>query len=204
MRMPQVHVEFDEAVTVIRGLAERASGVAGRLRVVGITGPVGAGKSTLAARLADGTDSCVISTDHYLPDYERVEESRRDLPEESDLVRLLSDLRGLRERSMAEIPMWSFQSHSRVGYQHVRASGLVVVEGLHALHETHAEQVDVRVYVDAPRGVRWKRWEKLEESGERGWGVEVARAFFENVAEPTFHARAAAYRAGADVVVSNG
>jgi hypothetical protein len=59
------------------------------------------------------------------------------------------------------------------------------------------------VYVDAPAGERWRRWEHLERSGQRGWGVEVARRFFETVAEPTFHARAAEYRASADVIVSN-
>ena len=56
--------------------------------VVGITGAVAAGKSTLARRLS----ACVVSTDHYLPDYDRTPEHLRDLPESSDLARLAQDL----------------------------------------------------------------------------------------------------------------
>jgi uridine kinase len=52
--------------------------------VVGITGAVAAGKSTLARRIS----ACVVSTDHYLPDYDRTPEHLRDLPESSDLARL--------------------------------------------------------------------------------------------------------------------
>jgi uridine kinase len=86
----------------------------------------------------------------------------------------------------------------------IEPAELIVVEGLHALHETHADALDVRVYVDAPAAVRLDRWENLARTGERGWGVEETREFFVRVAEPTFHARSAVYRASAHVVVVNG
>ena len=44
----------------------------------------------------------------------------------------------------------------------------------------------------------------MELTGQRGWGVEKARKFFEEVAEPTFGAAEAGYRAAADIVVVNG
>jgi uridine kinase len=176
--------------------------------VVGVTGPVGAGKSTLALRLS----GCVVSTDHYLPDYHAVAEHLRDQPEQADLPRLVADLRRLRAGEHSSIPRWCFHEHRRVGEQSVgpaRAARpglrpLVVVEGLFALHETVRPALDAAVFVDAPAGVRWGRWETLERTGVRGWGVEYARAFFDNVAEPTFARYAAAYRAAADVVVVNG
>lgn len=192
-----LHVDMGGAPDAIRQLAGRA-----RLEapvIVGITGPVGAGKSYLASHLS----SCVISTDHYLPDYDITPEHLRDLPEKSDLARLARDLAELGMGRATAIPVWSFHTHSRVGEQTIEPRELVVVEGLHALHETHAHALHIRVYVDAPRDTRWARWEHLEEIGERGWGVEVAKRFFENVAEPTFHARSAAYRGGAHVVVVN-
>ncbi len=171
----------------------------GRRSVIGITGPVGAGKSTLAARLS----SCIIATDHYLPDYEQTPVAERDLPERSDLARLLADLRSLRAGNATRIPQWSFHTHSRVGEREVHPSDIIIVEGLHALHDTHAPGIDIRVYVDAPSEIRLNRWEQLALTGQRGWGVEETRAFFHDVAEPTFDAYAPAYRAGAHLIISN-
>lgn len=169
--------------------------------IVGITGPVGAGKSTLAKALS----GCVIATDDYLPDYHLTPEHLRDLPESSDLSRLLDDLNTLRQGHSARVPRWSFQTHSRIGERVLTPApgALIVVEGLHALHHAHADAIDVRVYVDAPATLRWSRWERLETSGERAWGVEYARRFFDRVAEPTFSKYAAAYRQSAHVLVNN-
>src|SRR5207253_1981641 len=116
-------VLMHEAVETIRGLA--CPPIPGGCAVVGITGPVGAGKSTLAARLS----ACVISTDHYLPDYDTTPEHERDLPEKADLARLLEDLRSLREGRATRIPQWSFHTHGRVGEKTIGPHALVVVEG---------------------------------------------------------------------------
>jgi uridine kinase len=188
-----------EAAEAIRGMRAVVAEGGSRPFIVGITGPVGAGKSTLAARLS----GCIIATDHYLPDYDVTPQDERDLPERADLARLLADLRSLRLGRPTAIPQWSFHTHSRVGELTVEPAEMIVVEGLHALHETHAAALDVRVYVDAPPAVRLARWENIARTGERGWGVEETRQFFVDVAEPTFHARSSVYRDAAHVVVVN-
>lgn len=170
-----------------------------RPRVVAITGPVGAGKSTLAALLS----SCIVPTDAYLPDYDRVAPGERDLPHHADFPRLLRDLGSLLARRETRIPVWSFQTHKRAGDTPRSPADLIVLEGIHALHEPVLPFLDIKVFVNAPRAVRWSRWEHIERTGQRGLGVEPAREFFHNVAEPTFLRFESLYRARADVVVSN-
>lgn len=188
---------FDHAPDAIRARVAH-----GRTAVVGLTGPVGSGKSTLAALLSP----CILATDDYLPDYDRLPEHERDEPHHADLPRLAENIRALREGRPARVPVWSFHAHARTGERDVAppaAPGLIVVEGLHALHTSLLPLLDLAVYVDAPRGVRWERWEYLETSGVRGWGPDRARAFFDAVAEPTFARYEPGYRAAASLIVLN-
>ena len=186
--------------------------------VIGVTGPVAAGKSTLARALVVQTQECLaeegptggcikggclVSTDHYLPDYDRTPEHLRDLPESSDLARLARDLSELRAGRATRIPQWSFESHARVGELEVEPGGLIVVEGLHALHEVARVHVDIGVYVEAPRDARWARAVARERAGDRPWPIEYLEHFFTTVAEPTFESHADRYRAVARFVVRN-
>lgn len=197
----------------ITGLASAATELLAMVRaglasqpvvIVGITGPVGSGKTTLSTSLANsGIPAVVISTDNYLPDYAHVEPEMRDLPEHADLKRLHDDLSLLHTGTRAMIPVWSFHSHRREGQRQVEPAPLVICEGIHALGDAVSRVLDIKVFVDAPRGVRWNRWEEIERQGLRGFGVERARLHFDTVAEPTFGIRAQRYRDIADIVVLN-
>lgn len=190
-------VTWPEAAGVVSALARRAA--AGGVAVVGITGRVGSGKSVLAARLG----AAILSTDDYLPDYEAVPYHERDEPKHLDWDRLLADIAMLRSGRGARVPVWSFQTHRREGEREVGSGPVVVCEGIHGLHERVRGVLHVGVLVEAPADVRWSRWAHIEATGQRGWGVERARAFFDEVAEPTFARREAEYRAAADVIVDN-
>ncbi len=194
-----VLLEWHEAVPAVRAAARERADRVGRTVAVGITGPVGAGKSSLARALG-GT---VVSTDGYLPDYEAVTYEQRDLPGHADLQRLSDDIRSLRATGRASVPVWSFLTHRREGYREVEAGDLLVVEGIHALHDLPFAHLDLAVYIEAPAAIRWSRWEALEACGERGWGVEAAREYFERVAEPTFMSLHRTYRDRAGFVVLN-
>lgn len=174
----------------------------GRVGFVGVTGPVGAGKSLLTARLCAHGGVC-LTTDDYLPDYDKVAYEDRDDPNRADLALLIENIRALRGGQKASVPIWSFQSHAREGYREVAPRSIVVIEGIHALHDRILPHLNLCVFVEAPPSVRWKRWEHLEVSGQRGWGVEVAKRFFDSVAEPTFAKLAPVYRARAHYVVRN-
>lgn len=167
--------------------------------VIGITGPVGSGKSTLARAISE----CVISTDWYLPDYDLVEERFRDRPELADLDLLAKNLADLRSGNPTRAPVWSYTTHARAGAREVVPAPIVVCEGIHALHAIPRPHLDLRVFVEAPRDVRWGRWEAMERDGQKGWTVEVAREHFEKIAEPTWEMFEAEYRRHAEIVVIN-
>ncbi|MCC6952371.1 MAG: hypothetical protein IT433_13120 [Phycisphaerales bacterium] len=173
--------------------------------VIGVGGPVGAGKSALAARLG----GCVLATDDYLPDYDVVDYERRDLPESADFARLARDLASLRAGRATRVPVWSFQTHRREGEREVTPptagarAQMIVVEGIHALHGSIRGTLDLAVFVAAGPGVRWERWAHLERTGARGWGEVVAREYFDRVAEPTFARYQEEYLASSHVVVLN-
>jgi len=196
-RAPQLCCSIDEAVVAIAEAAGRLKQVA--RPVVAIAGAVGSGKSTLAARLSGS----VVPTDNYLPDYERVPVDRRDEPDEADLARLLANLTELKETGRSVLPVWSFHEHRRVGELELRTEGLIVCEGLFALHPFLASAIDVRVLVRAPKDDRWARWARLEAQGERGWGEEHAREHFNRVADPTFERHLSEYTTGLDFLVEN-
>lgn len=181
---------------IVQLLVNRTGLLAG---VVGICGPVGAGKSTLAALLY----GLIVRTDDYLPNYDELPEPERDDPRHADLGALADHLTDLRRGLEVDSPVWCFKTHRRVGMQRLAPRDLVVCEGIHALHPVLRPALDVAVFVDAPADDRWARWEAIEARGERGWGVDRARAYFHTVAEPTFARWAAEYRANADLVVLN-
>lgn len=195
----QIHLSWDQAPgTLLGALRERCVSVG----VVGVTGPVGAGKSLLTNRLCTLGGVC-LATDDYLPDYDKVKYEDRDDPEKADLPLLIENINTLRRGEAANIPKWSFHSHAREGYREVAPRPMVVIEGIHALHDRILPHLNLCVFVEAPPSVRWKRWEHLELSGQRGWGVEVAKQFFDSVAEPTYARFAPVYRSRAHFVVRN-
>lgn len=192
-------VSWKDAPAAIETLLSRRTSRALGGALVAITGPVGSGKSSLAARLS----ACVLSTDDFLPDHETVMESQRDEADAADMNALGAAIGALREGREAMVPVWSFQTHRREGTRVVTPANVVVVEGIHAFAACSRLGADLSVYVDAPAHLRLARWRTLEERGERGWGVERATAYFHAVAEPTFARHAPRWRALADILVES-
>ena len=195
----QTVLAFADAAATLLEQAELRLNDAERV-VLAIAGPVGAGKTLLAGQLS----SCVVSTDAFLPDYDKVDVSQRDLPEHADLEGLCRVLLKLMGGQAAQVPVWSFKTHRREGYEAIEPARIIVCEGIHALHETVRGQAAISIYVESPSQIRWRRWEHLELTGQRGWGVEKAREYFENVAEPTYARFSKEYRSHAAFIVKNG
>ena len=110
---------------------------------VGIGGHGGAGKSTLATRLPGAQ---IVGTDEFWNG------------EEFDLSRLRAEVfDALVVGATAEYASWDWARGRPGGRRTVLPQGLVVVEGVCALHRLFRADYDLRVWVEAPYDVRLAR-----------------------------------------------
>jgi uridine kinase len=141
-------LELVAAVSPIRGFT-----------LVGIGGHGGAGKSTLAARI---TGAQVVGTDEFWDgagfDLERL---RREVFEP------------LLAGRTAHFASWDWDGRRPGGERSVEPVGVVVVEGVCALHRMFRDDYDVRVWVDAPYETRLARGVARDGAEARATWVET-------------------------------
>jgi uridine kinase len=126
---------------------------------VGIGGRGGAGKSTLAALLPGAQ---VVGTDEFWDG------------EGFDLARLRREVFDpLVAGRTARYASWDWVARVAGGERVVTPEGLVVVEGVCALHRIFRDDYDVRVWVEAPYEVRLARG--VERDGEEARATWVER-----------------------------
>jgi uridine kinase len=110
---------------------------------VGIGGHGGAGKSTLAARVPGAQ---VVGTDEFWDG------------EGFALSRLRSEVFDpLVAGRVARFESWDWAARRPGGLRSVSPEGIIVVEGVCALHRMFRDDYDVRVWVEAPYHVRLER-----------------------------------------------
>jgi len=137
-------IDFDAAVALVAGRAET--------RLIGIDGLPVSGKSTLADRLETELGAQVL----YLDDFVRPEAEWRGrigpaFPfEYIRYAEFLAAVQMLAHGEAIRIPLYDW-STGRVGDAHreIRPGGLVVVEGVSALHPDLAPLYDLRLWVES-------------------------------------------------------
>ena len=125
-------------------------------RFVGIGGRGGAGKSTLAACIPD---SQIVATDEFWDG------------DGFDLDRLRAEVfEPLLAGRTARYDGWDWEARRPGGARIVEPRGVVVVEGVCALHRMFRDAYDVRVWVDASYDVRLQRGVARDgEAARRTW-----------------------------------
>ena len=175
-----------------------------RAHLIAIAGASGAGKTTLAGRLAEalgagGPRAPVVPLDAYYrddPDEGPAARAARnyDEPEALEAALLLEHLRRLRAGRAAERPSYDFRTHRRTARTVLlRPAAYVVVEGLLALHwpavrSLCATKVFLTIDQDLALARRIARDTNVrgrtEDSVRRQWS-ETVQPMFRRHVEPT-------------------
>jgi uridine kinase len=125
---------------------------------VGIGGHGGAGKSTLAARIVGAQ---VVSTDEFWDG------------DGFELTRLRAEVfEPLLDARQARYAAWDWTARRPGGTRVVEPRGIVVVEGVCALHRMFRDDYDVRVWVEAPYETRLARGVARDGEAARATWVE--------------------------------
>ncbi len=134
------------------------------VRVIGIGGGTGSGKSTIADALAQHLGAVVVRVDDYYHPldhmtFEEREKVNFDAPCSIDHELLHTHLKQLIAGEPVDRPSYDFSRHTRFVFgEQVAPHPVIIVEGLFALHWPEINQLyQTSIFVEAPRDVRFAR-----------------------------------------------
>ena len=170
------------------------------VKIIGITGGSGSGKSTIVRKISEVcSDFVFIPQDNYYKSAsyisnENITAFNFDHPDAFDMDLIHSHLTDLKAFKPIEMPLYDFVNHRRREESvHVEPQPLVIIEGLMVLHDPSIRSLlDLKLYVDTPDDIRFIRRLNRDIS-ERGRTLEsvcyqyleVVRPGHFNFIEPT-------------------
>jgi uridine kinase/adenylate cyclase class IV len=146
-------LSFDQglllAVRGVQKLREHRinTGLSRRLVIVGIGGPSGSGKSRLAGKMAELLNCEILEMeDYYIPS--KICDDNFDEFDSLDTKLLCSHLEVMRKGEKVSVPQFDLTQKKRLGHRSFSpASGVVIVEGVYALHKNVRPFLDFRIGV---------------------------------------------------------
>ena len=184
-----------------------------RPHLIAIAGASGAGKTTLAARLAEtlgaaGSAVPIVPLDAYYRDHPGEAPSARadrnfDAPEALETALLFAHLEQLRNGRAAERPTYDFRTHRRAARTVVvQPAPYVIVEGLLALHWPAVREVcPTKVFLTIDEDLALAR-RIARDTSTRGRTVESVRRQWSETVHPMFRRYVEPTRRFADLTVA--
>lgn len=182
-----------------------------QVKVIGITGGSGSGKSTIARKIAEVIPEFVfIPQDNYYRSAEYINNEKItaynfDHPDAFDSELLHEHLKLLKKNEPIEMPQYDFVKHRRKKEAlTVEPHPLVIIEGLMILTDPVVRNlIDLKLFVDTPDDIRFIRRLKRDVE-ERGRTVESVITQYMEVVRPGHYSFIEPTKVYADLIIPEG
>lgn len=134
---------------------------------IGVAGGTGSGKSTVAAKIAEGLPRGSVATmdhDSYYRDRQDLSLTQReqlnfDHPDALETSLLVDHLRRLKGGQVIEAPVYDFKTHARQPVRRmIEPAAIVIVEGILIFVEKELRDLlDIKIFVDTDADIRIMR-----------------------------------------------
>eukprot|EP01155_Anaeramoeba_flamelloides_P043201 Anaeramoba_flamelloidesc36977_g1_i2.p1 GENE.c36977_g1_i2~~c36977_g1_i2.p1 ORF type:complete len:367 (-),score=108.94 c36977_g1_i2:532-1632(-) len=135
---------------LVKAIQKLQSTITDRPVLVAISGPSGAGKTTLANKILDFFSKATsLSMDNYLDTSKHVIDENFDDYRLVDFDLLKKNLKELIEGKETKTPLYDFRKSGRYAYETTKckAGGIVLLEGIYALHDQIRQFFDFRIFI---------------------------------------------------------
>lgn len=181
------------------------------VRLIGVTGGSGSGKSTVVKRIKKAHPSAVlIAQDNYYKSAPFINNSNItafnfDHPDAFDMDLMLSNLNDLKNGRSCMMPQYDFVSHSRMPEMiEVKPQKIIIVDGLMVFYDKRIRDLlDLKLYVDTPADIRFIRRLKRD-IAERGRTVESVIEQYTKVVRPGHYNFIEPCKEYADLIIPEG
>jgi len=181
------------------------------VKIIGISGGSGSGKTTIVRQIAEVvSDFVCIAQDSYYKsaefmDNQHITAFNFDHPSAFDTDLMVEHLRALKRGQTIQVPVYDFVRHRRSSQSvTVVPRSLVLFEGIMVFVDPRVrELLDLKVYVDTPDDIRFIR--RLQRDiKERGRTLESVVQQYVDVVRPGHYQFIEPTKAYADLIIPEG
>ena len=181
------------------------------VRLIGVTGGSGSGKSTVVRRIKEAVDASVlISQDNYYKSApfisnDNITAYNFDHPDAFDMDLMVENLTDLKAGRPIMMPQYDFVHHCRMDEMvRVEPAKLIIIDGLMIFYDKRIRDLlDLKLYVDTPPDIRFIRRLKRD-IAERGRTVESVIKQYTEVVRPGHFSFIEPTKEYADLIIPEG